>query len=151
MALQNLPSNNLGYPPSFKALQWLRGPKCDVRPELASILSSSKTQDEEDKVEGGEQLQRRRQNPLSDFSRPECHRPLLILVGTFFLQQASGHFAVIFYAVNIFKDIGVTSNPYVPAIIVGVIRLTGNIWNLTGILHSESFTFALLKKSIDSR
>ena len=62
---------------------------------------------------------------MSDFSRPECYRPLLILVGTFFLMQASGHFAVIFYAVNIFKDMGVTSNPYVPAIIVGVIRLTG--------------------------
>ena len=113
-------------------MQWLRGPKCDVRPELASILSSSKTRDEdeeEDEDEVGEEKEerrRRRQFPLSDFSRPECHRPLLILVGTFFLQQASGHFAVIFYAVNIFKDIGVTSNPYVPAIIVGVIRLTGN-------------------------
>ena len=103
----------------LKALQWLRGPKCDVRPELAAILSSSKTQEEEC---GGEET---RKSPLSDFSRPECYRPLLILVGTFFLMQASGHFAVIFYAVNIFKDMGVTSNPYVPAIIVGVIRLTG--------------------------
>ena len=104
----------------LKALQWLRGPKCDVRPELAAILSSSKTREGEVGEEGT-----RRKSPLSDFSRPECYRPLLILVGTFFLMQASGHFAVIFYAVNIFKDIGVTSNPYVPAIIVGVIRLTG--------------------------
>ena len=104
----------------LKALQWLRGPKCDVRPELAAILSSSKT----DK-EGEEEGSKTRKSPLSDFSRPECYRPLLILVGTFFLMQASGHFAVIFYAVNIFKDMGVTSNPYVPAIIVGVIRLTG--------------------------
>ena len=103
----------------LKALQWLRGPKCDVRPELAAILSSSKTQ------EGCEVEGTKRKSPLSDFSRPECYRPLLILVGTFFLMQASGHFAVIFYAVNIFKDMGVTSNPYVPAIIVGVIRLTG--------------------------
>ena len=104
----------------LKALQWLRGPKCDVRPELAAILSSSKTQEEV--VDGSGT---KRKFPLSDFSRPECYRPLLILVGTFFLMQASGHFAVIFYAVNIFKDMGVTSNPYVPAIIVGVIRLTG--------------------------
>ena len=104
----------------LKALQWLRGPKCDVRPELAAILSSSKTDKE------GEVEETKRKSPLSDFSRPECYRPLLILVGTFFLMQASGHFAVIFYAVNIFKDMGVTSNPYVPAIIVGVIRLTGN-------------------------
>ena len=105
----------------LKALQWLRGPKCDVRPELAAILSSSKTQEECGVEEGS----KKRKSPLSDFSRPECYRPLLILVGTFFLMQASGHFAVIFYAVNIFKDMGVTSNPYVPAIIVGVIRLTG--------------------------
>ena len=112
--------------PSFaifllKALQWLRGPECDVRPELASILASSSQTREDGEAEG-----RQRKSPLSDFSQPECYRPLLILVGTFFLMQASGHFAVIFYAVNIFKDIGVTSNPYVPAIIVGVIRLTGN-------------------------
>ena len=107
---------------SLKALQWLRGPKCDVRPELAAILSSSKTQEEEGEVVKGSGT---RKSPLSDFSQPECYRPLLILVGTFFLMQASGHFAVIFYAVNIFKDMGVTSNPYVPAIIVGVIRLTG--------------------------
>ena len=41
---------------NFKALQWLRGPKCDVRPELESILSSSsrppppKSMEEEDEV-----------------------------------------------------------------------------------------------------
>ena len=110
----------------LKALQWLRGPKCDVRPELAAILSSSKTGKEGEEGSGA-----KRKSPLSDFSRPECYRPLLILVGTFFLMQASGHFAVIFYAVNIFKDMGVTSNPYVPAIIVGVIRLTGKNDNST--------------------
>ena len=87
---------------NFKALQWLRGPKCDVRPELAAILSSSSSRpptksmppraEEEDGMvaeedEGVEGEGRRRHSPLSDFSQPECYLPLLILVGTFFLQQ----------------------------------------------------------------
>ncbi len=34
-------------------------------------------------------------------------------------MQLTGTYAVIFYAVSLFKDIGVSTNPYIPAIITG--------------------------------
>jgi hypothetical protein len=37
----------------------------------------------------------------------------------FLLMQLTGTYAVIFYAVSLFKDIGVSTNPYIPAIITG--------------------------------
>ncbi len=43
----------------------------------------------------------------------------------FVLQQWSGTFAVIFYAVNLFRDLGVTSDAYAAAIAVGTVRLIG--------------------------
>ena len=59
---------------------------------------------------------------LSLFRRPAAYKPFLILLFVFIFQQLSGSYAVIFYAVNVFRDIGVSTNPYIPAIITGLIR-----------------------------
>ena len=62
---------------------------------------------------------------LALFKRPAAYKPFLILLFVFIFQQLSGSYAVIFYAVNVFRDIGVSTNPYIPTIITGIIRITG--------------------------
>ena len=64
---------------------------------------------------------------LALFRRPAAYKPFLILMFVFVFQQLSGSYAVIFYAVNVFRDIGVSTNPYIPAIITGMIRITGTL------------------------
>ena len=64
---------------------------------------------------------------LKTFRFPGAYKPLLVLIFVFIFQQLSGSYAIIFYAVSLFKDIGVSTNPYVPAIITGAIRLLGTV------------------------
>jgi len=40
-------------------------------------------------------------------------------LAVFLLMQLTGTYAVIFYAVSLFRDIGVSTNPYIPAIVTG--------------------------------
>lgn len=54
---------------------------------------------------------------------PEVYKPLLFMFGFFFLQQYSGIFVVITYAVQISVDAGVTIDPVLCAIFVGIARV----------------------------
>ncbi len=40
---------------------------------------------------------------LSELKKPSAYKPFLLLLAVFVLQQSTGSFAVIFYAVNVFK------------------------------------------------
>ncbi len=40
---------------------------------------------------------------LSELMKPSAYKPFLLLLAVFVLQQSTGSFAVIFYAVNVFK------------------------------------------------
>ena len=64
---------------------------------------------------------------LAAFKYPGAYKPFSILLLVFIFQQLSGSYAVIFYAVTLFKNIGVSTSPYVPAIITGLIRLLGTL------------------------
>ncbi len=104
-------------------MQWFRGKDCDISAELADLLdaaSSSRRQEAEGGGDAGTVA-----STLAAFRQPSAYKPFLILVTTFFLQQTTGTYAVIFYAVNVFRDIGVTADPYLAAIIIGLIRLIG--------------------------
>uniref|UniRef100_A0A0P4W055 Putative facilitated trehalose transporter tret1-like protein n=1 Tax=Rhodnius neglectus TaxID=72488 RepID=A0A0P4W055_9HEMI len=60
---------------------------------------------------------------IKAFSRPESYKPF-ILMNTFFLfQQLTGIFVVIFYAVDVVKEAGVKSDPFVIAVLIGLTRL----------------------------
>ena len=109
---------------SPQALKWLRdGDEKQIESELKILHeahSTSESQDEDEK------------SLLVRFREPRVYKPFALLVATFFLQQASGSFAVIFYAVNVFRDLqgrsddpGVEVNPYIPAIATGLIRCLG--------------------------
>jgi hypothetical protein len=42
---------------------------------------------------------------VSELMKPTAYKPFILLLATFVLQQSTGTFAVIFYAVNVFKVI----------------------------------------------
>ena len=100
-----------------RVLRWLRGELYDISKEIDALTSAGGG--------GGKSLSLG--GTLSLFQYPAAYKPFLILVFVFIFQQLSGSYAVIFYAVNVFKDIGVSTNPYIPAIITGLIRITGTL------------------------
>lgn len=74
-----------------KALQWLRGKKADVEPELKGIIKTHTDAERHQSSNGIMQLLRR-----------SNLKPLSISLGLMFFQQFSGINAVIFYAEKIF-------------------------------------------------
>ncbi|XP_029722410.1 facilitated trehalose transporter Tret1 isoform X1 [Aedes albopictus] len=94
-----------------KALQWLRGKKADVDPELKGIIKSH--QDAERHAS---------QSAMLDLMKKANLKPLLISLGLMFFQQLSGINAVIFYTVQIFQDAGSTIDENLCTIIVGVVN-----------------------------
>eukprot|EP00095_Tigriopus_kingsejongensis_P012514 maker-scaffold455_size166772-snap-gene-0.29 protein:Tk12514 transcript:maker-scaffold455_size166772-snap-gene-0.29-mRNA-1 annotation:"hypothetical protein BRAFLDRAFT_82927" len=104
-----------------EAFKWLHGSHLEPASEL-EFLQPNRTFDGTEDTELP-----RPTSAWSKFREPEGHRPFLILLCIFFLQQSTGSFAVIFYAVSIFQDIGVASDPYLAAIFTGCIRLVGTL------------------------
>lgn len=94
-----------------RALQWLRGKKADVEPELKGIVKSHCDAE-----------RHASQNAIFDLLKRSNLKPLLISLGLMFFQQLSGINAVIFYTVSIFKDAGSTIDENLCTIIVGVVN-----------------------------
>lgn len=94
-----------------KALQWLRGQKADVEPELKGIIKTHNEAERHASSNGLLQLMKK------------CNlKPLSISLGLMFFQQMSGINAVIFYAVKIFKDSGSTIDSNVSSMLIGVVN-----------------------------
>lgn len=94
-----------------KALQWLRGKKADVEPELKGIIKTHTDSERHASSSGLMQLLRR-----------SNLKPLSISLGLMFFQQFSGINAVIFYAEKIFIYAGSTLEGSICAIILGVVN-----------------------------
>lgn len=54
-------------------------------------------------------------------------KPFLILIGLFFLQESSGIYIILFYAVNFFKDANLGQDESLASITVGMMRLIMSI------------------------
>ena len=101
-----------------KVLKWLRGQNFVISRELEALTA----------VQGGAGAQAVSfTQTLAAFRYPGAYKPFIILLLVFIFQQLSGSYAVIFYAVTLFKNIGVSTSPYIPAIITGLIRLIGTL------------------------
>lgn len=100
-----------------KSLRWLRGSVYDISKELDALEAAQGKG-----VQSTSLL-----DTIKAFKYPGAYKPFLILLVVFFFQQLSGSYAVIFYAVTLFKDIGVSTNPYIPTIVTGLIRLIGTL------------------------
>ncbi|KAJ8954216.1 hypothetical protein NQ318_005811 [Aromia moschata] len=54
---------------------------------------------------------------------PHCLKPFWLLLTYFLFQQFSGTFVIVFYAIDIVKKAGVTLDPYLTIVLIGVTRM----------------------------
>ncbi|PSN36326.1 hypothetical protein C0J52_24327 [Blattella germanica] len=66
-------------------------------------------------------------NTLQFMKRPEAYKPFLIMNFFQIFQQFTGIFVVIFYLVNMVRDIGVEFDSYLATILIGLGRFVGAI------------------------
>ena len=100
---------------SLQSLVWLRRNKQVAEEELNRYGTAGCSRNEEGL--GG----------CSVYVSPTTVKPFAILVALFFLQQLSGTYSILFYAVNFFETSNVEVSEYVASIIVGAIRLVMSI------------------------
>jgi len=98
------------------SLKFLRGTDAvaDIQVELDDMVSKAKSS------------QSKSQSLFSNIKamgRPEGYKPLIILNLFFFFQQMTGIFVVIFYAVDVVREAGVKTDPFVVTVMIGLIRL----------------------------
>ena len=67
---------------------------------------------------------------IKNLSRYEIRTPFLLSIFVFWFAMFSGPFAIIYYAVDIFKDAGVNSNQHMAAIITAAVRIGGGILSI---------------------
>ena len=90
------------------------------------------------KGQGGEDT-----STCTELSKPSTLKPFLILIGVFVLMQLTGTYAVIFYAVTVFRVSKVLR------VVFGAQSFTSQIQKLTGgFLPSSSF-FASVRKCVN--
>ncbi|KAJ8984177.1 hypothetical protein NQ317_017830 [Molorchus minor] len=66
-------------------------------------------------------------NGKNIYFSPQTLKPFFILVVLFLLQEFSGIYTLLFYAVNFFEETDLNLNEYVASIIVGVLRFSMSI------------------------
>lgn len=64
---------------------------------------------------------------LKQLLQPSCLKPFVLVLTYFFFQQFSGSFVVVFYAIDIVKDAGVTMDPYSAIVTVAITRFFSSI------------------------
>ena len=93
-------------------------PKWLAQQEDDIIIDSDVETNERRTGEGEDGARKREADPgkngftktLAELAKPEAYKPFLLLLVTFTLQQSTGTFAIIFYAVNVFKVKQLTSS-----------------------------------------
>lgn len=104
-----------------EALDWLHGTNSSAADrEIADILESVKISHKTNRVQTVKQF-------LRKCVQPEVWKPFLILVTFFILQELTGMYAVLYYAVDFFRKTGTSLNDYVASILVGVLRFLFSI------------------------
>ncbi|XP_014253816.1 facilitated trehalose transporter Tret1-like [Cimex lectularius] len=66
---------------------------------------------------------------IKAMGKPESYKPLIIMNLFFFFQQLTGVFVVIFYAVDVVREAGVTMDPFIVAVLIGITRLGVTIFS----------------------
>ncbi|XP_029039389.1 facilitated trehalose transporter Tret1-2 homolog [Osmia bicornis bicornis] len=71
--------------------------------------------------------QKKKQNLLKHLLKRNAMHPFAIMLAYFFFQQFSGIFVVVYYAVDIIENAGITIDPYLGAVLIGFTRLVGSV------------------------
>ena len=66
-------------------------------------------------------------NPITKLRKPEMYKPLVISMTFFGFQQLSGIFVVIVYASKISVEAGVTLDPFLCTVLIGIMRVIATI------------------------
>lgn len=113
------------------ALLWLRGPGFNVDKEYQDLCDANTKRKEKE------------ENLLRALHMPNVWKPFLILLIFFTLQQLSGIYIILFYAVSVLEDIGIDINEYAASVGMGVIRLFASILGagLANIFGRKSLAF----------
>ncbi|XP_001944504.2 facilitated trehalose transporter Tret1 isoform X1 [Acyrthosiphon pisum] len=114
-----------------KSLMWLRRKPSLADKELAEILNNL--------GDGNGSTA----PMLRDFTAPAVWKPFLILVCFFVLQEASGIYIILYYAVNFFQVAGSTVDSNVASIAVAVLRLVMSVTGSVCIQHVNRRTMAM--------
>lgn len=64
---------------------------------------------------------------VRELSKASCLKPFVIVLTYFFFQQFSGSFVVVFYAIDIVKEAGVTMDPYFAIVMIALTRFLSSI------------------------
>ncbi|CAH1115304.1 unnamed protein product [Psylliodes chrysocephalus] len=99
----------------FTNLLWFRGNNALAQQEIDRFYKNQKEAND------------RNMSLMEMYFGPQTVKPFLILVGLFALQEFSGIYTLLFYAVNFFEDSDLNFNEYIASIIVGAIRFSMSV------------------------
>lgn len=98
-----------------ESLLWLRGPGLSTDTEFQELCNANVKRAE------------KRESLWKALYTPNVWKPFIILFLFFALQQLSGIYIMLFYAVGVLEDIGASVNEYAASVGIGVIRLFASI------------------------
>ncbi|EDV92198.1 facilitated trehalose transporter Tret1 [Drosophila grimshawi] len=102
---------------SLRYFRGLRSKDDDCVPEFeAELIQMKMTADNSRDTAASESI-------FQAIRRPEVYKPLLMMIGFFGFQQACGVVVIIVYAVQIAQTAGVTIDPVLVAVMLGVARI----------------------------
>lgn len=113
---------------STASLNWLRNSSAIANAEIADILQSISESKDEDKKSCCQSLR--------EFVQPTVWKPFFTLCGFFMLQQGSGIYIILYYAVNFFQKVGSSIDAWQASISMAVMRL---LMSVVGSIFIQNF------------
>ncbi|XP_043280668.1 facilitated trehalose transporter Tret1-like [Venturia canescens] len=98
-----------------ESLFWLRGPGISTENEYKELCSTNVIREKE------------KSTIIEALHSPRVWKPFLILFAFFALQQLSGIYVILFYAVTVLEDIGVKMDAYTGSVGLALVRLVASL------------------------
>lgn len=116
---------------ALSALVWLRRNPATAEAELSELMETV-SKGKNNSCHRNPILNKRRnvlavKKVLIPFFRPTAWKPFIILLLFFAFQEGSGIYIILYYAVNLFQEVGTGLNEYVASIVVGGVRLVMSV------------------------
>lgn len=125
---------------ALSALVWLRRNPATAEAELSELMETVAKEKNNNCLISPMSSKRRNmlavKNVLKPFLLPTAWKPFIILLLFFAFQEGSGIYIILYYAVNLFQEVGTGLNEYVASIVVGGVRL---LMSVVGAILMNSF------------
>ena len=112
---------------ALKSLKYLykNHPRCEEEDEFMYVIKYNKL-----KIEQENKKNMVQKSSFSEFKKPTGYKPMLILMLLFLIQQCSGIYITMIYAVTFIRETGTTMNAYNASIFIGLIRFIMSLFTL---------------------